>query len=196
MLNGDGSCSASPPHPNQWAWPWTRAPRRFWCADTAVTKSPSWESTKVVNPLGPVVSPIMQISPPTGVWVWWVICCRAGPASIGMWPRASAWLTFRSKNSSLRYPYPMARPIVRGVAVGPDGRWAFVAHTHGRVNLPTSQLERGWVNTNALTVIDLKQRRRYVTLLLDTVQRRRCRSLGSGGGTGRADRMGNSGGCT
>jgi hypothetical protein len=25
-------------------------------------------------------------------------------------------------------------------------------HTRGRVNLPTSQLERGWVNTNALTV--------------------------------------------
>jgi len=68
-------------------------------------------------------------------------------------------------------PLPYGSANVRGVAIAPDDRWAFVVHTRGRVNLPTSQLERGWVNTNALTVIDLKEQQRYVTLLLDTVQR-------------------------
>jgi DNA-binding beta-propeller fold protein YncE len=66
---------------------------------------------------------------------------------------------------------PYGSSNVRGIAVTPDDRWALVAHTRGRVNLPTSQLERGWVNTNALSVIDLEKQQLHVTLLLDTVQR-------------------------
>jgi len=33
--------------------------------------------------------------------------------------------------------------------------------------LPTTQLDRGWVNTNALSIIDLKAQAPYCTLLLD-----------------------------
>jgi len=57
----------------------------------------------------------------------------------------------------------------RKVAVSPDGRWAYVTHTRGRTTLPTTQLERGWVNTNALSVIDLIARELYATVLLDLV---------------------------
>ncbi len=44
---------------------------------------------------------------------------------------------------------------LRDVAVSPDGRWAYAVHTVGRFTLPTTQLERGWVNTNALSVVRL-----------------------------------------
>ena len=44
---------------------------------------------------------------------------------------------------------------LRGVCVSADGRTAFVTHILARYHLPTTQLERGWMNTNALTVIDL-----------------------------------------
>jgi len=62
---------------------------------------------------------------------------------------------------------PVGSSAVRGVAVGPEGRWAYVVHTLGRYNVPTTQLERGWVNTNAMSVIDLTERERYATVLLD-----------------------------
>ena len=62
---------------------------------------------------------------------------------------------------------PIGSSAVRGVAVGPKGQWAYVVHTLGRYNLPTTQLERGWVNTNALTVIDLARAARHGTVLLD-----------------------------
>ena len=52
-------------------------------------------------------------------------------------------------------PLPDNSANVRGVAVSPDGRWAYVVHTRGRTMLPTTQLDRGWVNTNALSIIDL-----------------------------------------
>jgi YVTN family beta-propeller protein len=52
-------------------------------------------------------------------------------------------------------PLPDNSTNVRQVRVSPDGRWAYVVHTRGRTMLPTTQLDRGWVNTNALTIIDL-----------------------------------------
>lgn len=64
---------------------------------------------------------------------------------------------------------PASSSNVRKVAVSPDGRWAYVTHTRGRTTLPTTQLERGWVNTNALSVIDLTARKLYATVLLDLV---------------------------
>jgi DNA-binding beta-propeller fold protein YncE len=75
----------------------------------------------------------------------------------------------KQKIKEIALPYGSTN--VRQIRISPDDRWAFAAHTRGRVNLPTSQLERGWVNTNCLSVVDLKERRHYVTLLLDTVQR-------------------------
>jgi len=56
---------------------------------------------------------------------------------------------------------------VCGVAVSSDGRWAYVVHNLARAMLPTEQIEYGWINANAMTVIDLRQRRRYATILLD-----------------------------
>jgi DNA-binding beta-propeller fold protein YncE len=58
---------------------------------------------------------------------------------------------------------------VRQVRVSPDGRWAYVVHIRGRTKLPTTQLDRGWVNTNALSIIDLAEKQLYATALLDTI---------------------------
>jgi DNA-binding beta-propeller fold protein YncE len=62
---------------------------------------------------------------------------------------------------------PPGSTSIREVAVSPDGRWAYAVHTLGRFNVPATQLDRGWVNTNALSIIDLAGRRPYATLLLD-----------------------------
>ncbi len=62
---------------------------------------------------------------------------------------------------------PGGSSALRQVAVSPDGKWAYCVHTVGRTTLPTTQLERGWVNTNAMSVIDLPAKAHYATLLLD-----------------------------
>jgi YVTN family beta-propeller protein len=62
---------------------------------------------------------------------------------------------------------PGGSTSVRGVAVSPDGKWAYAVHTVGRTTLPTTQLERGWVNTNAFSIIDLTAKTLDSTLLLD-----------------------------
>jgi DNA-binding beta-propeller fold protein YncE len=62
---------------------------------------------------------------------------------------------------------PGGSSCVRQVAISPDGKYAYAVHTVGRTTLPTTQLERGWVNTNALSVIDLAAKSVLATVLLD-----------------------------
>ncbi len=62
---------------------------------------------------------------------------------------------------------PFGSSAVRGVACSPDGRWAYAVHTLGRTTLPTTHIFRGWINTNALSIIDLTNASLYATVLLD-----------------------------
>jgi DNA-binding beta-propeller fold protein YncE len=57
----------------------------------------------------------------------------------------------------------------RGIAISPDGKYAFVTHIIGRYTVPTTQLEQGWMNTNALSVIDISEKKMFNTVLLDDV---------------------------
>ncbi|MHC4459919.1 MAG: c-type cytochrome [Planctomycetota bacterium] len=58
---------------------------------------------------------------------------------------------------------------LRCICVSPDGKHAYVTHILARYQLPTTQLERGWVNTNALSIIDVSKRKLVNTVLLDDV---------------------------
>ena len=46
---------------------------------------------------------------------------------------------------------PNGSSSVRGICVSPDGRYVYVVHVLARYQMPTTQLERGWMNTNAMT---------------------------------------------
>ncbi len=58
---------------------------------------------------------------------------------------------------------------VRGVCVSPDGKYAYVVHVLARYQMPTTQLERGWMNTNAMSIIDVAAGKLVNTVLLDDV---------------------------
>lgn len=58
---------------------------------------------------------------------------------------------------------------LRGLAVSPDGKYLFAVHVLARYQMPTTQLERGWMNTNAMTIIDVASREMVNTVLLDDV---------------------------
>ena len=62
---------------------------------------------------------------------------------------------------------PLGSTGVYGACLSPDGKFAYVVHGLGRFNLPITQLERGWVNTFALSIIDIARGTRLATVLLD-----------------------------
>lgn len=64
---------------------------------------------------------------------------------------------------------PNGSTSLRGLALSPDGAFAYVTHILGRYQQPTTQLERGWMNTNALSIIDVRGMKLTATVLLDSV---------------------------
>ncbi|MEQ9825342.1 MAG: c-type cytochrome [Puniceicoccaceae bacterium] len=64
--------------------------------------------------------------------------------------------------------YHMGRAsMLREIVCSSDGRWAFLTNLVSHNEVPTVQMERGWINSNGFTILDLKQPNRRVTLLLD-----------------------------
>ena len=59
----------------------------------------------------------------------------------------------------------------RAITVSPDGQYAYVTHLVGRFQLPTNQVDRGWMSTNAMSIINLVDLTHETTILLDTPQR-------------------------
>jgi len=58
---------------------------------------------------------------------------------------------------------------VRGIGASPDGKSVYVTHTFGRYQLPTTQLERGWMSTAGLSVFNGETGDYVNTALLDDV---------------------------
>jgi mono/diheme cytochrome c family protein len=62
---------------------------------------------------------------------------------------------------------PNGSVALRGVAIAPSGKLAAVTHNVARFQVPTTQVEHGWMNDSALTLIDLETLTLKNTLLLD-----------------------------
>lgn len=56
------------------------------------------------------------------------------------------------------------------VCLSPDGKFAFIPHLIGRVNLPATTLEQGWVHSNNLAIIDMENQLLYNDIELDDSQ--------------------------
>ena len=62
---------------------------------------------------------------------------------------------------------PDGATAVRAAAATCDGKYVFFVHGLGRYNLPATQLDRGWINTAALSVFDGATGKRINTVILD-----------------------------
>ncbi|MEG1586035.1 MAG: c-type cytochrome [Bacteroidales bacterium] len=76
-----------------------------------------------------------------------------------------------SKKVNKRILLPNGSTDVKEMAVSDDKSYAYVTHLLSRYQLPTNQVDRGWMCTNALSIIDLKNQEWLTTVLLDTPQK-------------------------
>lgn len=56
------------------------------------------------------------------------------------------------------------------ITLSPDGKYAFIPHLIGRVNLPAITLEQGWVHSNNLAIIDMEKQSLFNDVELDDNQ--------------------------
>jgi YVTN family beta-propeller protein len=62
---------------------------------------------------------------------------------------------------------PAGASGLRDVCVCLDGKYAYVTHILARYELPTTQVDYGWMNANALSIIAVEQKKLIGTVLLD-----------------------------
>ncbi len=70
-----------------------------------------------------------------------------------------------------RLTLPNGATGLRQIRVSPDGRIAAVSHLLARYFVPATQLDRGWTQTNAVSLIDVPGRKLLATVLLDEIDR-------------------------
>lgn len=75
------------------------------------------------------------------------------------------------KQVTKRIMLPNGATDAKAVAVSRGGSYAYVTHLLARYQLPTNQVDRGWMSTNALSIIDLEKQELLTTVLVDTPQK-------------------------
>ena len=60
---------------------------------------------------------------------------------------------------------------LRDICITPDGRFVYVSHNLGRYTVPTSQLQQGWMNTSAFSIIDTEKQEYLGVVLVDEPER-------------------------
>jgi len=93
----------------------------------------------------------------------------AGPSNADYASAAVSIIDMDSHTVQANIPLPNGSTTLKGVCISPDGAFAYVTHILGRYQLPTTQIEYGWMNTNAVSIINLAQNTVVNTVLLDDV---------------------------
>lgn len=60
---------------------------------------------------------------------------------------------------------------LRGICITPDGKYIYVSHNLGRFAVPTSQLQQGWMNTSAFSIIDVAKQEFAGAIVVDEPER-------------------------
>ena len=93
----------------------------------------------------------------------------AGPSNAGHVAAVVSVIDSRASRVTGEILLPDGSTGLRGLCLSPDGRFVYVTHLLARHRLPATQIERGWIQTNALSVIDAARAKLMSTVLMDDI---------------------------
>jgi len=106
---------------------------------------------------------------PDGKWLYVGNHLPDGPASTEFVASKVSVINTQTMDVDVSISLPNGSTGLCGLVVSPDGKYLYVSHILARYTVPTTQLERGWMNTNALSIIDVGNKKLLETVLLDDV---------------------------
>jgi len=113
--------------------------------------------------------PVAAALTPDGRWLLVANLLQTGRADVPNAAAAVSVIDTTANRVAKTIVLPNGSGLLRGIAVSPDGRVAAVTHVLSHNYLPATQVDRGWMNCNALTLLDLSRLERLGTVLLDEV---------------------------
>jgi len=93
----------------------------------------------------------------------------AGAANVDRMTSAIDVIDTASGKVATSITLPNGAIDLRGMCLSPDGKIVYVPSIFARFMVPTTQIERGWMNTHALNLIDVEKRVLRHSILLDDV---------------------------
>ncbi len=115
--------------------------------------------------------PVDLVLSPDGKHLFVANHIPAGPADGAFTAAEISVIETKSKTLLATIPLNNGSTGVNGLCISPDGHHVYATHTIGRYHVPATQLERGWVNTNALSIIDAVKLQLISAVLLDNIDR-------------------------
>lgn len=119
---------------------------------------------QIVKQLDASREPIGAVASADGKHVWIANHLPAGPSDGDF---TACDLTCYDGGTKTQIPLSNGTQGVRGITISPDGKYVVLTHILSRYHLPTTQLDRGWMNTNAITIVNTGKPAEYKTILLD-----------------------------
>ncbi len=111
--------------------------------------------------------PVAAALSPDGAHLFVANLLPAGSSNSGDVAAEISVIDTRARRVTARIRLPDGSSGVRGLCVSPDGRYVYATHLLARYQLPASQIERGWIQTNAVAIIDAATLKFVNSVLLD-----------------------------
>lgn len=128
-------------------------------------------SKKQVAAIDAVREPVAAALTSDGKYLFVANHLPAGPANSGYCASVISVVDTAARKVINNIELPDGSTNVRGITISPDGRNAYVTHVLARYQFPVTYLEKGWINTNAMTIIDVPGRKFVNTILVDDVDK-------------------------
>ena len=125
------------------------------------------QTKKITRVLPAISEPVALARPPGGESLWVCNLLPHGRADGGF--IAAAVSVYEPDGARTDISLPNGAHSARGIAASPDGEWVVVTHILSRYALPATQVDKGWMNTNALTLLSVREKKSLATILLDDI---------------------------
>ncbi len=129
----------------------------------------STEEGKQIKTIPALREPVAADITPDGSWLYVGNMLPYGSASADSVACNVSVINAQTMAFEIDIVLPNGSTGLHDLIVSPDGRFVFASHILARYTVPTTQLERGWINTNAVSIIDTGRKRLIETVLLDDV---------------------------
>jgi YVTN family beta-propeller protein len=111
--------------------------------------------------------PVAAALSPNGKLLFVANHIHSGRSDTGVVAATVSVIDTDSRKLLKNIPLTNGSTLLRGLCISPDGKYVGVTHILARFHLPTTTVAHGWMNDNALSLIDVSTQQLLATVLLD-----------------------------
>ena len=126
---------------------------------------------KVTRSVNVLREPRAKVLSPDGNFLFVVNYFPAQRADVDVVTSCVSVIDMKTFKKVKDIPLANGSNALRDACLTPDGKYIYISHNLGRFTVPTSQLQQGWMNTSAFSVIDVAAKEYLGAILVDEAEK-------------------------